>query len=75
MSIQLCLLHHVPGVGVLDGDVGVVVHPLEEDEEDEVAEDEDQEDELRDELEEDFGDLSVVQLVPEAQTDTTDLKI
>lgn len=49
--------------------------PLEEDQEDEVAEDEDQEDELRDELEEDFGDLAVVPLVPEAQGHSEHLKV
>jgi hypothetical protein len=66
--------NELPRVGVLDGAVCVVSHPLKEDEENEVAEDEDEEDQLRDELQENLGVLPVVHLVPKTERDTENLK-
>ena len=56
--------NELPCVGVLDGEVCVVSHPLKEDEENQVAKDEDEKDQLRDELQEDLGVFLVVHLVP-----------
>lgn len=66
--------NELPRVGILNGAVCVVSHPLEEDEENEVAEDEDKEYQLRDELQENLGVLPVVHLVPKAERDTKNLK-
>jgi len=66
--------NELPRVGILNGAVCVVSHPLEEDEENEVAEDEDEEDQLRDELQENLGVLPVVHLVPKTERNTENLK-
>ena len=54
-------------VGVLVGRVRVVMGPLEEDHEDEIAEDEEEENHLGDELQDDVRIVLLDQLVPQVQ--------